>query len=125
MDLSCRGAGLPIQPPSSSSSLSEQASSASGTVLCRLNAGVSPRRHRASLAQHPPPERSRSAETLWWQHLAQLGLGGRGGEEGREREIEALGDIHSKFIGAKLQSAWICFLLEITGNYRHQQLLFK
>lgn len=49
----------------------------------------------------------------------------RGGEDGRQREIEALRDIHSKFIGAKLQSAWICFLRKITGSYRHQQLLFK
>lgn len=84
-------------------------------------------RGEAFPAQNPPSERYHSLMPLLVAASGSAGPGrqARGGEDGRQREMEALRDIHSKFIGAKLQSAWICFLWKITGSYRHQQLLFK
>lgn len=74
---------------------------------------------------HPPHERRRWVETRLVAASRWAGRQPRGGEEGRERGLEARRAPHSKFIGTKSPSAQAWFLLEITGNWRHQQLLFR
>lgn len=121
-----RPAGLPRAGCDPAASLSERAPPAApcfaGRTPVSLRGGTEPRQPNIQPRKEPLGP---APLVVAASRSAGSGRQARGGEEGREREIEALRDIHSKFIGAKLQSAWICFLLEITGNYRHQQLLFK
>lgn len=66
--------------------------------------------------KNPPPKRRPAVKTLRQQQHLSWVWEAEEGEEGRE--IEALWVIHSKFTGAKSQSAQICFLF---GNYRKLQ----